>query len=143
MSSCVSRSALATAVLVALMVPARARAAEATPAPAADPGVLAQMVELNKQAIASFKAGKPEAARPQPAKAERAPAPTATPASLIEASKKSKVAKPAEKTEKAEPTGPEEPDLPVAVPQPLYCAMPAEGPPDAEITVRCLTQPKV
>jgi len=37
----------------------------------------------------------------------------------------------------------EEPDLPVNVPQPLYCPTPMEGPPDSDVRLHCLTQADV
>ena len=37
----------------------------------------------------------------------------------------------------------EEPDLPVSIPQPLYCPVPIEGPPAREVNLRCLTQPEI
>jgi hypothetical protein len=37
----------------------------------------------------------------------------------------------------------EEPDLPVNIPQPLYCPVPIEGPPAREVNLRCLTQPEL
>jgi hypothetical protein len=37
----------------------------------------------------------------------------------------------------------EEPDLPANVPQPLYCPVPDEAPPSAEIALRCLPRPGV
>jgi hypothetical protein len=39
--------------------------------------------------------------------------------------------------------GPEEPDLPARVPQPLYCPIPDEAPPDEKITLNCVLQPEV
>ena len=37
----------------------------------------------------------------------------------------------------------EEPDLPVNVPQPLYCPTPIEGPPESDVKLHCLTQADV
>jgi hypothetical protein len=37
----------------------------------------------------------------------------------------------------------QEPDVPVSIPQPLYCPVPVEGPPSQEVNLRCLTQPEI
>jgi hypothetical protein len=37
----------------------------------------------------------------------------------------------------------EEPDVPVNVPQPLYCPTPIEGPPESDVKLHCLTQADV
>jgi hypothetical protein len=68
---------------------------------------------------------------PPPAPKEPPPAPKEPP--------------PAEKPVAAKEPGAddEEPDLPASVPQPLYCPIPDEAPPAADIALRCVPRPGV
>jgi hypothetical protein len=78
------------------------------------------------------------AARKLPA----APPVPAEPAEAAEdpAKDKEEVAQSAEADDKL---GAEEPDVPVNVPQPLYCPTPIEGPPQEDVKLHCLTQADV
>lgn len=76
----------------------------------------------------------------QPPTALAAAAPTAAPASSTPKQKESggvgqRLARRAALSE--------EPDVPVTIPQPLYCPIPIEGPPEREVNLRCLIQPEI
>ena len=49
----------------------------------------------------------------------------------------------AKAAEATKPSAPPEPDLPSRLPQPLYCPMPPEVPPETELTIRCAARPKL
>jgi hypothetical protein len=86
--------------------------------------------------VAATPAAAPAAAAPLPAPAPPAAPPASTPKA------KESVAPVAQKRERSRPGG-EEPDVPVSIPQPLYCPIPLEGPPAREVNLRCLTQPEI
>jgi hypothetical protein len=89
-----------------------------------------------------------EAAPPPPRKREPAPPPhavvKATPPPAPKEPPAIEKAKPAAVAAK-EAVAPdeEEPDLPASVPQPLYCPIPDEAPPAADIALRCVPRPGV
>jgi hypothetical protein len=69
----------------------------------------------------------------------------AAPAPVEEPAGKDKEAKleDSEQTSAEAKLAAEEPDLPVNVPQPLYCPTPIEGPPQEDVKLHCLTQADV